>query len=124
MLRIIILFKTKHGMTARPRPQRRRAKPELRVACGTVLAASAILPPPLTHLAVRSFAIGAGRQRRTEGGGRAEKDHRTVMDSAQTKWRRQKNRRIEGEIGRALACHTNTTPASGDTLALGRSAGP
>ncbi|CAB1451091.1 unnamed protein product [Pleuronectes platessa] len=33
---------------------------------------------------------------------------------------RQKNRRS----GRALACHTNTTPASGDTLALGRSARP
>ncbi|CAB1443998.1 unnamed protein product [Pleuronectes platessa] len=39
-------------------------------ACGTVLAASVILLPPLTG----PSAIGAGRQRRTEVGGKAEKE--------------------------------------------------
>ncbi|CAB1420914.1 unnamed protein product [Pleuronectes platessa] len=39
-------------------------------ACGTVLSASTILPPSLTG----PSAIGAGRQRRTEVGGKAEKE--------------------------------------------------
>ncbi|CAB1417564.1 unnamed protein product [Pleuronectes platessa] len=90
-------------------------------ACGTVLAASVILPPPLTG----PSAIGAGRQRRTEVGGKAEKEapHGRGQCSDEVE-ETGKIERVWGVGGRALPCHTNTTPASGDTLALGCSARP
>ncbi|CAB1420934.1 unnamed protein product [Pleuronectes platessa] len=97
-------------MTARPRGRHTTAlegseKEESKAraaACGTVLSASVILPPPLTILAVRSV----GHRSR----------HRTVVDSAADEVEETENRRVR-VVGSTRMPHQH--PGLGDTLALG-----
>ncbi|CAB1420538.1 unnamed protein product [Pleuronectes platessa] len=117
-------------MEARPRPPHDstggfRKGGEQSQSCAVRHRPHSIRHPPASAEAPRcqvrrpSEQAGKGTRRGVE---ERRRRHRTVVDSAQTKWRRQKNRRSGGVGGRALACHTNTTSASGDMLALGCSA--
>ncbi|CAB1420898.1 unnamed protein product [Pleuronectes platessa] len=75
-----------------------------RMGSRSILAASAIPPPPLTRCQVRRPSEQAGKGAR-RGVEERRWRHRMVVDSAQTKWRRQNNRRS----GRLVGEHSRAT---------------
>ncbi|CAB1420940.1 unnamed protein product [Pleuronectes platessa] len=116
------------GMTARPRPPHNRTGGfrkggEQSQSCGVRHRPRSIRHPPAS--ADRSVGHRS-RPAKAHGGGWKSGEGGTAQ--SWTVLRRsggdRKIERVWGVGGRALPCHNNTTPASGDTLALGCSARP